>query len=135
MEEDRLKIPSTKRICFVARHDNLGNEKTKLKSELSQLNSYIKFPNGCVDSNIEQMLNKAKSTSGKAQFLARLTTEEVRNCTKLSKQDVIEPIINVVVNKLLEMEDWTLKEQPKYIVPQPSEKKSCLLYTSPSPRD
>ena len=123
MEEDRLKIPSTKRICFVARHDNLGNEKTKLKDELSQLDSHMKFPNGCVDTNIEQMLNKAKNTSGKAQFLARLTTEKVRNCTKISKQDVIEPIINVVVNKLLEMEDWTLKAQPKYVVPELSEKR------------
>lgn len=82
MEEDRLRIPSTKRICFIGR-----------KFESSQLaDDYIK--------------NLAES--GK-KFEARAVIEEVRNCTKVDR-NIQNDIIRIVVDHLLVSVDPDQKE-------------------------
>lgn len=98
---DRLRIPSTKRICFV------GWERTYAKEDTSKL-----------DVNIQRVIN-ARSTatsqeatvdkigetnedggSWSASFKARSSTEQTRNCTQLDRKLVLE-IVNIVATHLL----------------------------------
>lgn len=73
MEEDKLRIPSTKRICFVGR-------------QLLQKSCVV---------NITNVLD-----SEQGQFLARPTEETVRNCTQVDKT-VVQDIVDIVVKVLL----------------------------------
>lgn len=97
---DRLRIPSTKRICFV------GWERTYAKEDISKL-----------DANIQRVINARSTTSQKsivtknentnengnswsASFKPRSTTERTRNCTQLDRKLVLE-IVNIVATHLL----------------------------------
>ena len=134
MEEDRLRIPSTRRICFVARHDKAikGCKKVQYENIQPTLNSQINVSSENVDVKIEAMLEASKCSSGKIDFSARSTIEKVRNCTKISKEDVIDPIVNTVVNNLLKMHDWTLESKPTNLVPPLPEKRIKLQIDSES---
>ena len=125
MEEDRLKIPSTKRICFVAKNENgCNNAQTPRK--------YQNYPSSpqIIDANIKALLDKSKSNCRTASFSARSSIEKVRNCTKVSKQNVIEPIISTVVKALLNMEDWTLESKPPILVHPLTEKRRKIELSS-----
>ena len=120
MEEDRLKIPSTRRICFVARR----NKQNSNANGIEKLKNYDgTASNADIDQNIITMLASSKSYCGMTNFSARSNIEEVRNCTKVSKTDVIEPIINTVIKILLSMDDWTIESQPSIIVPSANKKR------------
>ncbi|XP_072943695.1 probable tRNA (uracil-O(2)-)-methyltransferase [Epargyreus clarus] len=83
---DRLKIPSTKRICFV------GN---KRKHKQEEFNKYCES----IDILIQSSDNgKAAATDN---FKAREPTEKVRNCTRVDK-NVIESIVSCVAKYILE---------------------------------
>ena len=113
MEEDRLKIPSTRRICFIARQNNLENDEAALTSK-----NYTRSSNAeIIDENINIMLASSKNYWGSKNFSARSNIEEVKNCTKISKVNVIDPIVNIVVKCLLDMDDWTIESKPRVIVP------------------
>ena len=113
MEEDRLKIPSTRRICFIARQNKLENDEAALTSK-----NYTKSSNAeIIDENINIMLASSKNYCGSKSFSARSNIEEVKNCTKISKLNVIDPIVNIVVKCLLDMDDWTIESKPRVIVP------------------
>lgn len=114
MEEDRLKIPSTRRICFIARQNKLENDKVTLTST----QNYSSSTNAeIIDGNINMMLASSKNYCGSKKFSARSNIEEVKNCTKISKVNVIDPIINIVVKCLLDMDDWAIKCKPQVIIP------------------
>ncbi|XP_040566288.1 probable tRNA (uracil-O(2)-)-methyltransferase isoform X1 [Lepeophtheirus salmonis] len=77
VERDRLRIPSTKRVCFVGRKRN-----SVLKwSQLTQ--------------NIKEKLVTENST-----FKPRDKIEKVRNCTQVDKT-VLNQIVNIIVGVLL----------------------------------
>lgn len=81
VERDRLKIPSTKRICFV------GRERTYLKSDELQSQKVIdNFVN-----------NKVKNSS---LIKLRESKENVRNCTQLGK-DFLNAVVMDVANHIL----------------------------------
>ncbi|KAK6625449.1 hypothetical protein RUM43_005747 [Polyplax serrata] len=103
---DRMRIPSTKRICLI------GLRKTKSNEEIDAINdkitNFIRISCQSVcggDSNSEQEVqanNELGSTTG-LNFKIRESTERVRNCTKL-EPNLIKDILQVVTNKLLECE-------------------------------
>ena len=72
VQEDKLRIPSTKRICFVG----------------------IQEPEKSIDSNLLNMLDK--------NFVPRPCEEIVRNCTKIPKkvtEEIIGLIVNALLRK------------------------------------
>jgi len=83
MEEDRLRIPSTKRVCFIARKDS------------KQFNSEQ------VDANISEMTTKPVDAENCDGFVARSTVEKVRNGTQVPKT-VLNQILKWVSQTLLE---------------------------------
>merc|ERR1719295_1864457 len=78
MEEDRLKIPSTKRVCFVARTDS--NE----------------FSPEEIEENIREMVKQDDQRG----FVARSSVEAVRNGTQVPR-NVLDPILKWVADRLL----------------------------------
>ncbi|XP_011163380.1 probable tRNA (uracil-O(2)-)-methyltransferase [Solenopsis invicta] len=91
---DRLRIPSTKRICFIGWKRTYAREKT-----------------AALDADIQRIINaRSQVESGKseakdgdlwsASFKPRDSTERTRNCTKLDKELILE-IVNVVAAHLL----------------------------------
>lgn len=73
--EDKLRIPSTKRTCFVGIFN--GSE-------------------SCINDFIENLVQNA------AQFVPRVPEEQVKNCTKVPKS-VTNSIINLIVESLLKL--------------------------------
>lgn len=92
---DRLRIPSTKRTCFV------GWKRTYARENAAAL-----------DADIQRIINARSRVEGaksgaaengdlwSASFKPRDSTERARNCTQLDKQLILE-IVNVVVAHLL----------------------------------
>ena len=92
MEEDKLRIPSTKRICFIGRKSN-----------------------GLAKNQAEE--NMAKMLEIGHKFSARSSEEKVRNCTSLSKDQVIDPVIKLVVDHLLKCDEkWPEESEAKVLV-------------------
>lgn len=97
---DRLRIPSTKRICFVGWQRNYAKEDT-----------------ATLDANIRKIINARSILSQKniatkeveendpwsASFKPRSSTERTRNCTQLDRGLVLD-IVNVVAAHLLHTE-------------------------------
>ena len=130
MEEDRLKIPSTRRICFVARCDKLPNIASQVVEPLKNYKTNRDNAE-VIDHNINLMLAQSQNYCGISTFSARANVEEVKNCTKISKHDVIQPIVDIVVKTLLSMKDWTMDTQPLMLVPS-AEKRRKLGHQSTS---
>lgn len=86
-EIDRLRIPSTKRICLV------GVERQTLNANKidEQITNFINERCGS---------NKSVNNCWVGNFEARPSTEQVRNCTKLDKK-LIADIVKKIVDHLL----------------------------------
>lgn len=93
---DRLKIPSTKRTCFVGTTRSYSKEETK--SQLTELYKFI--DEKCKEnlSNNENTIHNSNQTSSNMKI--RESVEKVRNCTKIQK-NVIEEIVKLISTHLL----------------------------------
>ena len=89
VEEDRLRIPSTKRICLVGRRRSQpGADQESLRR------------------TILEMIPAEEETSGKRQktgngFVPRPAEIKVRNCTRIPKS-VKDEILGIVLKRLLD---------------------------------
>ncbi|KAG5347531.1 TRM44 methyltransferase, partial [Acromyrmex charruanus] len=91
---DRLRIPSTKRICFV------GWKRTYAKENIATLDADIQRIINA-RSQVESVRTEAgDSELWSASFKPRNSTEQTRNCTQLDKGLILE-IVNIVVAHLL----------------------------------
>ncbi|XP_044753917.1 probable tRNA (uracil-O(2)-)-methyltransferase isoform X1 [Coccinella septempunctata] len=88
---DKLRIPSTKRICLVGLRKNDGSEIT---SDIFE--------------NIDSLL-KSKFASSNINFEARPSIEKVRNCTQID-QNVKQKIIEEICNCLLLRERFIIRD-------------------------
>ena len=104
MEEDRLRIPSTKRICFV------GRKLTYEASERETILNQIRYLIGESSEN-EPDSKRAKVTQD--TFVPRPADIQVRNCTRVDKGLVAE-IVQLAVNKCLEEENFLELEVTKW---------------------
>lgn len=90
---DRLKIPSTKRICLVGDRrqfsDNGQNEKNKF------IQQFIDEKTGAVSTN--------KTTGAwNADFIPRPDVEKIQNCTKIDKnieREIVETVFEQLISK------------------------------------
>lgn len=90
-ELDRLKIPSTKRICFV------GRTRKYLEKDYD---TYVKKISLLV--NDSKKVNNAKNQFYEHnEFKARSAVEKVRNCTQIEKS-VIDSIVTSIASFLLD---------------------------------
>ena len=100
-ERDRLRIPSTKRLCFV------GFGRNYRKEDSERMNNEIKkilLSSGA--GSIEQYENCEDNGKGKwcQEFKPRENVEPVRNCTQLDKS-LIQEIVLLIAEELLSRED------------------------------
>jgi len=109
--QDRLRIPSTKRVCFV------GQERTVKMEDFPQLHeridNFIKKKNEVNSAALKRVNGNTDNCDGEnenqeqnkelwsANFKARSSVEVVRNCSQLDKT-VIEDLITAIANILLE---------------------------------
>lgn len=93
---DKLRIPSTKRICLVGWERTYPEEKSALQDKLIQ--EMIGARSKKEDSNVTN--EEAKSSQWSRDFKPRDSVERVRNCTQLDK-DLIANIVNIVATYLL----------------------------------
>ncbi len=94
MEEDKLRIPSTKRVCFVGRKRNYSpSERENVLSKVCRLVS-VQRPEE----------EEGPTEHKKPKFEPRPADIVVRNCTQLDRS-LIKDIIDVVVKKCLETEN------------------------------
>lgn len=109
--EDRLRIPSTKRVCII------GQERTYSLSEshqiLKNIDDFIQVRNefngkSTVGENKRKSLCGANSIEETASalwsvnFKAREAVQPVRNCTRLNegvKRDLIATVVNILLEK------------------------------------
>lgn len=87
IDTDRLKIPSTKRICFVS------NNRTYLEEEHTQYCNII-----------DDLINKDSSNTLQdieKEFKAREPVERVKNCTQIDKS-IVNSIVDCISRYLLE---------------------------------
>ena len=106
MEEDRLRIPSTKRICFV------GRSRSKHGADQGTLN---------LKQTILDMIPAEEKNSEKRQktdngFVPRPAEIKVRNCTRIEKS-VKEEILGIVLKRLLERENPLTENMGPFQVP------------------
>lgn len=107
MEEDRLKIPSTKRICFVGRQRNhLKESRPEILEGIHQLIS-----SQSEESRRERDLVDAKRA--KLDFVPRSSEIVVQNCTQLPKE-LITSVISLVVSECLKTQNL-LKNHQKFL--------------------
>ena len=99
MEEDRLKIPSTKRICFVGRRRIINEDlvKTKIKTMVQQEEQQKRSNISTTDSS---HINKKLKTDEEL-FSPRPADIAVRNCSQISRS-TSEKIVSIVVERCLE---------------------------------
>lgn len=98
-EIDRLRIPSTKRICLVGRNRTYTAE--KWNSVNSAINLMIE--EGCRKTAEERKENDVGSSGDNgwvSEFKPREATEKVRNCTQL-ESSLINDIVTLTANHLL----------------------------------
>lgn len=89
-EIDRLKIPSTKRICLI------GNKRLY---EESKMDGYDQAITSFIATESELSSLKNESDAWNTQFTPRSDVEKVQNCTKIDKT-VEKEIITIVFNQL-----------------------------------
>ena len=92
MEEDRLRIPSTKRICFVGRSriKHGADQETQMQTILDMIPA---------EENSDENSEKRQKMDNK--FVPRPAEIKVRNCTRI-EQSVKEEILDIVLKRLLE---------------------------------
>lgn len=85
---DKLRIPSTKRICLI------GTKRNYLKSEMELQDKKIQemINSRCHDNQINELWS--------SEFKPREAVEKVRNCTQVDKE-ILSSIIETVVSLLL----------------------------------
>lgn len=88
---DRLKIPSTKRICHIGRGRTYPIDEFDLFCD--RIQNLISEGSNSTDVDCERLWIK--------DFKARETTEKVRNCTQLDK-GLVERIVGIISNHLLD---------------------------------
>ncbi|MPC19436.1 putative tRNA (uracil-O(2)-)-methyltransferase [Portunus trituberculatus] len=108
VKEDKLRIPSTKRICIVG--DERVNE-SEYTSVSERIDSFIKERTNAAQQSLDAMRDKDHSVVGEESsecssmwtehFKARESTQPVRNCTQL-KRSIREDIISAIAGVLLE---------------------------------
>ncbi|PSN39820.1 hypothetical protein C0J52_18429 [Blattella germanica] len=102
VEQDRLRIPSTRRICFVSFGRSYPEEATaKIDHEIKKLIDDKENKNECSISNHQEEDNKKWSHD----FKPRESVERVRNCTQLEKS-LIEDLVMFVAKELLAKEEF-----------------------------
>ena len=89
MEEDRLKIPSTKRVCFVGRARN--HPPKEKQSVITTIMAMLPE---------EKASEPSEKKSKLESFVPRPAEIKVRNCTKVATE-VREKIIGLVCKRLL----------------------------------
>ncbi|GLH06323.1 Probable tRNA (uracil-O(2)-)-methyltransferase [Gryllus bimaculatus] len=102
---DRLKIPSTKRICLVGSERNYleNNFKDKQREIIEFIQTCSEVPEESSKISSESTHSSIDSCSSEmwtSHFIAREAKEEVRNCTKI-KEGISNKIIDIVVQMLL----------------------------------
>ncbi|XP_012537223.1 probable tRNA (uracil-O(2)-)-methyltransferase [Monomorium pharaonis] len=91
---DRLRIPSTKRICFV------GWKRTYAKENTAALDADIQRIINARSQILDSRNEADSDLRWSASFKPRDSTERVRNCTQLDKKLILE-IVNAVAAHLL----------------------------------
>lgn len=91
---DRLKIPSTKRICLVSKGRIYS--RNEYEEYCSKIQEIIDGDSSCVQNNTNQ--------SWVSDFKPREAVERVRNCTQIDK-NLISSIVKNIANYLLEGSD------------------------------
>ena len=104
MEEDRLRIPSTKRICFVGRNRTKhgADQGTRRQTILDMIPA---------EENSEK---RQKTDNG---FVPRPAEIKVRNCTRIEKS-VKEEILYIVVKRLLDRVNPLMEGMGPFQVPK-----------------
>ncbi|XP_018027480.1 probable tRNA (uracil-O(2)-)-methyltransferase [Hyalella azteca] len=103
VERDRLKIPSTKRECFVGR--------SKLHTEQerpSVLTSIQEFIDSRVAANVSN-LGRGTDLKRSGDFVARPKEQRVRNCTQLArgvKEDLVQCVVRLLLGDGDKKEEW-----------------------------
>lgn len=91
-ETDRLKIPSTKRICFVSKGRIYPEEQHK---------KYLDRIKEIIEIDSKSFINSGTGDEWINDFKARESLEKVRNCTRIDK-NIIECIIHIICTYLLD---------------------------------
>lgn len=94
---DKLRIPSTKRTCFI------GWKRTYARENSETLDTNIqKIINARLTTSLlkETVRSEAKDDPWSLSFKPRSSTERTRNCTQLNKELILN-IVNIVVAHLL----------------------------------
>lgn len=89
-EKDKLRIPSTKRICFVGRKRNYSD--SHYKNSIDKLKAFV-------SSKCKMSLSHETEKVWCSMFTPR-SEERVRNCTQL-ETDIRESIVTLVTDQLL----------------------------------
>lgn len=97
MEEDRLRIPSTKRICFVGR---TMNKDVIIEDFLLSMNE--KKSTFIPRSNENLLFSKDFILNLTFYPFSRPAVDQVRNCTRVDK-NVLNEIMKIVMNELLNL--------------------------------
>lgn len=87
---DRLKIPSTKRICLIGSKRNYPNEDQSKRS--ASIQEFINQESG--------LANNIESEKWNSDFQPRPSTEKVQNCTKVDKT-IQKEIVDIVFNEIM----------------------------------
>lgn len=102
--QDRLRIPSTKRVCFV------GQERTVKSKDFPQLferiEDFVRKRNELNSTALKTIngsnTNKFAQDLWSSNFKARSSVEAVRNCSQLDKnikEDLLSTIANIILEK------------------------------------
>ncbi len=100
MEEDKLRIPSTKRICFVGRRRN-HNEEERPRI-LSDIHGLLPKESNKENDGVEPSEKKSRPDESAAPgFVPRESAIPVRNCTRI-EQSLKDEIVRTIADKCLE---------------------------------
>ncbi|CAH0391002.1 unnamed protein product [Bemisia tabaci] len=97
-ESDKLRIPSTKRCCFVSQGRSYPD--TEHVNKCIQIQSFVDRECGKTRVQSDEELSSPKKSKWSAEFVPRDKEERVKNCTKVDKA-VVSNIIAVIVEELL----------------------------------
>ncbi|XP_043269554.1 probable tRNA (uracil-O(2)-)-methyltransferase isoform X1 [Venturia canescens] len=96
---DKLRIPSTKRICLVGRDRIYPREMMPIRDKLIDEIINARSLKG-KEISAKERKNNSTESQWSTDFKPRESVERVRNCTKVDRA-VIDEIINVVTRQLL----------------------------------
>lgn len=93
---DKLRIPSTKRICFIGEKRNYPEDQTNIQDD--KIENIINERS--LQKKNESINNKTTNDKWSNDFKPRDSVEKVRNCTQIDK-NIQNEIINLVKTELL----------------------------------